>query len=170
VVHIGSNIPKSKLFRFENYWVEHPGFLECVSLHWHHSPVFGNVAQNLSSKLKHVRAGLKIWSKNISNLNRLIYNCNWVLLLMDGLEDQRALSHIESVFRTLVKSHLATLLDSKRAYWKQRNTVRWVNLGDENSSFFHTMATISHKKNFIVNLTKPDGTTVTDHEQKANLL
>jgi hypothetical protein len=48
--------------------------------------------------------------------------------------------------------------------------VRWVNLGDENSSFFHTMATISHKKNFIVNLTKPDGTTVTDHEQKANLL
>jgi hypothetical protein len=89
---------------------------------------------------------------------------------MDGLEDQRALSHIESVFRTLVKSHLATLLDSKRAYWKQRNTVRWVNLGDENSNFFHTMATISHKKNFIVNLTKPDGTTVTDHEQKANLL
>lgn len=33
VIHIGSNIPKSILFRFENYWAEHPGFLENVSLH-----------------------------------------------------------------------------------------------------------------------------------------
>lgn len=32
------------------------------------------------------------------------------------------------------------------------------------------MATINHKKNFIVSLTKTDGTTVSDHEQKANLL
>jgi len=33
VIHIGSDIPKSKLFRFENYWVEHPGFLDNVTLH-----------------------------------------------------------------------------------------------------------------------------------------
>lgn len=33
VLHIGSNIPKSSMFRFENFWVDHPGFLETVSLH-----------------------------------------------------------------------------------------------------------------------------------------
>ena len=43
-------------------------------------------------------------------------------------------------------------------------------MGDENSSFFHCMATISHEKKFIVSLIKPDGTSVTEHEQKANLL
>ena len=43
-------------------------------------------------------------------------------------------------------------------------------MGDENSSFFHCMATISHKKIFMVSLIKPDGTSVTEHEQKANLL
>lgn len=32
------------------------------------------------------------------------------------------------------------------------------------------MATISHKGNFIVSLLNPKGNTVTDHEQKANLL
>lgn len=77
---------------------------------------------------------------------------------------------MENSFRTLVKTHLASLLEAKRAYWKQRNTVRWVNLGDENIHFFHTMATISHKRNFIVSLTTTDGSILIEHEQKANLL
>lgn len=80
------------------------------------------------------------------------------------------LSNLEMAFRRLVKDHLASLLESKRLYWKQRNTVRWVKFGDENTSFFHTMATIAHKRNFIVSLTKPDGTALIDHDQKANLL
>ncbi|XP_066324011.1 uncharacterized protein [Miscanthus floridulus] len=32
-VIIRSSIPKSNMFRFENYWVDHPGFLETVELH-----------------------------------------------------------------------------------------------------------------------------------------
>jgi hypothetical protein len=51
-------------------------------------------------------------------------------------------------------------MESKRIYWRQRNTVRWINLG----------ATIAHKRNFIVSLTQSDGSLVMDHEQKANLL
>jgi len=90
----------------------------------------------MSAKFKQVRAGLKIWSKKLSNLSKLIYNYNWVLLLLDGLEDQRELSRQETTFRALVKSHLATLLEAKRVYWKQRNSVRWVKLGDENTHFF----------------------------------
>ena len=69
-----------------------------------------------------------------------------------------------------MKNHLASLLEAKRVYWKQRNSVRWVKLGDENTHFFHTMATISHKRNFIVSLTNADGSIVLDHEQKAKLL
>lgn len=34
---------------------------------------------------------------------------------------------------------------------------------------FHSLATISHKRNFIVSLTAGDGTIVSEHEQKANL-
>ena len=124
----------------------------------------------MSAKFKQVRAGLKIWSKKLSNLSKLIYNYNWVLLLLDGLEDQRELSRLERAFRALVKSHLATLLEAKRVYWKQRNSVRWVKLGDENTHFFHTMATIAHKRNFIVSLANTDGSIITDHEQKANML
>jgi hypothetical protein len=87
---------------------------------------------------------------------------------LDGLKDQRNLSSLETAFRKLVKTHLAGLLESKRKYWKQRNTVRWVKFGDENIQFFHTMATIAHK-NFIVTLSDSDGNLITDHEQKPNL-
>lgn len=31
VVHIGSKITKSNFFRFENFWVDHPGFLDTIS-------------------------------------------------------------------------------------------------------------------------------------------
>lgn len=170
VIHIGSKIPKSRIFIFENFWVNHPDFLDTVSLHWNNTPFFANAAKNISTKMKHVRTGLRSQSKNLSKLNRLIYNCNWVLLLMDGLEDQRPLSRLETAFRRLVKSHLSSLLESKRAYWRQRNTVRQVTMGDENTSFFHTMTTIAHKRNFIVTLTKADGSTISDHDQKAHLI
>jgi hypothetical protein len=158
------------MFRFENYWVNHPGFMDTVSLHWNNAPFFANAARNLSGNFKQVRAGLKSWSKKLSKLSKLIYNSNWVLLLMDGLEDQRPLSTLENSFRSLVKTHLAALMESKRIYWKQRNIARWINLGDENTHFFHTIATIAHKRNFIVSLAQSDGTLVMDHEQKANLL
>jgi hypothetical protein len=124
VLHIGTHIPKGCMFRFEIFWVEHPSFMDVVKLHWDNSPVYANAAKNLSRKLKQVRTGLRKWSKSLSNLNRLIYNYNWVLLLLDGLEDQRHLSRLENSFRRLVKHHLSQLLDSKRKYWKQRNTIR----------------------------------------------
>lgn len=111
VLHIRTKIPKSMIFCFEKYQANHPGFLETEALHWNNSPVFSDAAKNLCSKLKHVRSGLRNQSKKFSNLNKLINNCNWVLLLMDGLEDQRALSRLESAFRDLVKSHLASLLE-----------------------------------------------------------
>jgi hypothetical protein len=133
-------------------------------------PPFFHAARHLSVKFKQVRAGLKKWSKNLSNLSKLIYNCNWVLLLLDGLEDQRLLSRLETSFRKLVKLYLSNLLESRRIYWKQRNTMRWVKLAYENTQFFYTVATIAHKKNFIVALSNAEGNSIVDHEQKANLL
>jgi hypothetical protein len=74
--------------------------------------------------------------KSLSILSKLIYNYNWVLLLLDGLEDQRPHSRLESTFRRLVKQHLASLLEYNRVYWKHRNSFRWVKLADENTQFF----------------------------------
>jgi len=167
---VGTNIPKSKIFIFENYWTEHPSFFDTVSTHWNNSPVYANAAKNLTSKLKHVRTGLRKWSKNFSKLNKLIYNSNWVLLLLDGLEDQRPLSWLETAFGGLVKSHLASLLESKRAYWKQRNTVNRIKYGDECTKYFHSMATVSYRRNLIAQIQDDYEVCLIHHEDKANHL
>lgn len=118
VINIGTAIPRAALFRFENYWTEFNSFQVVVELHWNTSPYFANAAKTLNSKFKQVRAGLKRWSKSLSNLSRLIHNCDFVLAMLDGLEDQRPLSNHERIFRVIVKQHLANLLEAQRIYWK----------------------------------------------------
>jgi hypothetical protein len=133
VVNTGTSVPKAKISRFENYWMDFPDFLSIVDLHWNTSTYFANAAQTLNAKFQQVRVGLKAWNKELSKLSKLINNSNFVLALLDGFEDQRPLSNMERAFRSLVKHHLAKLLEAIRIYWKQRNTARWVKIWDENT-------------------------------------
>lgn len=66
-------------------------FFKTIELHWNNAPFFANAAKSLSQRLKQVRLGLKNWSKGFSNINILLHNSNWVLLLLDGLGEQGTL-------------------------------------------------------------------------------
>lgn len=49
---IGTVIPKSSWFHFENYWTEFPGFSDMMELHWHNNPFFfANMVITISRKL-----------------------------------------------------------------------------------------------------------------------
>lgn len=124
VVKIGTTIPKANVFRLENYWIYFPGFLDVVSLHWNIAPYCANAATTLNAKFKQVRLGLRKWSKEFSRLGRLIHNCNYVMALLDGLEEQRLLAVIERSFRRLVKQHLAKLLEAKKEYIGNKETLQ----------------------------------------------
>jgi hypothetical protein len=67
-VMISTCIPKASLFWFENFWVEQNDFQEIVSDCWMNTPVLNDAAKNISSKFKALRARLKHWSRNLSNL------------------------------------------------------------------------------------------------------
>jgi hypothetical protein len=149
VVSVGTMIPKAKVFRFENYWTRLPGFLDKVQSIWDiQCP--GDSAKCLSAKLKLLRKGFKKWSMSFSVLQGLIDNCNDVILLLDGYEEQRALHVSEWNFRNIVKNKLQQLLLCKQDFWRKRCTARWVRLGDENTTFFHSMATIRYRKNSMI--------------------
>jgi hypothetical protein len=91
-VMIGTKIPNSNLFRFENFWPQHPRFIEAVqkglAAQVRNQRDFASI---LAGKLKNVRYELKTWSKNLSNLSRLINNCNKVIFFFDSLEARRPL-------------------------------------------------------------------------------
>lgn len=115
-VSIGTNIPRSNIFRFMNFWVEHARFLDTVSSHWVQPTFTTSATRSISVKLKKLRSALKVWSQSLSNLSLLIANCNKVTLFLDVLEDRRPLFNPEANLRLLVKHQLATLLHYKNLY------------------------------------------------------
>lgn len=126
-------------------------------------------AQKVSVKLKRLRSKLKAWDKNKSNLARLIQNCNIVIVFLDDLEDMRGLYLPEQNFRRIIQGHLQDLLKYQQIYWKQRFTTKMMKLGDDNTKFFHAMATENYRRNSIAQVVDVDGRVVTDHEGKAFL-
>ena len=63
VVSIDTTIPADTVFRFENFWVDMPGFMDCVMKSWN-SPVFSDLSASavLTRKFMRLRSDLKIWS------------------------------------------------------------------------------------------------------------
>lgn len=61
VVTIKTSIPKSNLFRFENYWVELDGFMECVKESWQKPSRKSHITAVIADKFKALRMALKKW-------------------------------------------------------------------------------------------------------------
>lgn len=123
-ISIETSVPKSNIFRFENYWISIPGFRDIVQHCWA-IPVRGsNQAVILNAKLKNLRRGIKAWSNRLSNLHTLISKCNEILTMIDALEEERPLALQEWNFRTILKDHILKLLSYKNEFWKKRCTIR----------------------------------------------
>jgi hypothetical protein len=91
--------------------------------------------------------------------------------MLDGIEDQRALSIMEQNFRRILKKHTSKLLDAKIIYWKkQSKKSNGANLVIKNSKFFHTVATQSYMKNLITSIKQDDGNYITNHDHKATII
>ena len=170
-IMIGTSIPKSTVFRFENFWPAHLGFLETVQANWS-SPgqPSGNSASTLAQKFKALRHSLKHWSRKLSNLTALIENCNKVIFYLDSFEECRSLVLMEWNLRKIIRVKLLQLLRYKNIYWRKRHTVNRIRLGDECTKYFHAMATLTYRRNSISQLRDDSGFFVSDHESKAALL
>jgi hypothetical protein len=79
VVSISTVIPKAKIFRFENMWIDQPGFLDLVDKTWKQPVKPGPIASVLTAKFKNVRYALKKWGRNLSQIKDLIEKCNKVI-------------------------------------------------------------------------------------------
>lgn len=117
----------------------------------------------ISRKFKLLRQDLKRWSKSLSYIKRLTLECSKVILHFDHLEELRPLTTPEFNFRKIVKLHHEELLRIHYIYWKQRCTIRYIKVGEENSKFFHAMASERMWRNSIASLKVDDGTPVSDH-------
>jgi hypothetical protein len=77
---------------------------------------------------------------------------------------------VEKNFRRIVEIHTRKMLEAKRIYWKSRAKIKWAKLGDENTKFFHTVATQQYRRNIITSLKASDGTDIYNHDNKASII
>jgi hypothetical protein len=133
VVTIGTAIPKAKIIRFENYWVDMPGFASCVRGSWDKKSLKHHSSAILVDKLKTLRYELKHWQTSLSTIKIVIQKCNKVILILDTLEEHRPLFRAEFNFRKIVKLHLDELLLAECNYWRKHCTIRWIKQGEDNT-------------------------------------
>lgn len=91
-------------------------------------------------------------------------------MFLDILEEFRDHTLEEWNFKALIKEQLESLLSQQKTYWQQRGAIKRVKFGDECTAFFHANASIRHRNNTITMIKDDNGSEVTDHEAKANLL
>jgi hypothetical protein len=136
IISIDTKIPRAKIFRFENFWMRHDGFKDIVK-NCREVPIpHMNSAKKINAKFKNLRRALKIWAKILPCFKNLIKKVNETIELLDIFEELRPLSTEEWNLRDLLKSHVLTLLQNQKVYWKQRGKIKWVKHGNENTRFF----------------------------------
>jgi hypothetical protein len=71
-VQIGTTIPKAKIFRFENFWVDQPGFIDVVQSVWQSKVRANNSATRVMAKFRLLIRALKKWAMGWSKLKEMV--------------------------------------------------------------------------------------------------
>ena len=170
LISINTPIPRGKVFRFENYLMEHEHFMSIVQHGWS-LPTFKNDSTKIiTAKFKNLRRVIKAWQAQLSSLKAAISNVKLILSFMGYLEEFGDLTLFDWNFKEILEDKLISLLRQHKIYWKQRGTLKWVTKRDAGTKFFHANATIRHRKNLITCLENSGGNMVTSHNDKAHIL
>lgn len=138
-----------KPFKYFNFWFDHKNFLQWVEDGWR-TKVDGFSMFRFYSKLKSTKIVLKV--KNRKCFGGL------------GLKVKQARANLEYAQADFIASwgsancqvkekeclHLLTsLLSAEENFLKQKSRVKWLNLGDGNTSFFHNSVKARNSSNLI---------------------
>jgi hypothetical protein len=113
---------------------------------------------------KKQKSGKKSLQPDRSHLN----NAKKALDLMDWIEEQMSLSHLEAIFRNLVKREISCLIYLVAITARQIGKVNWCILGDEDSNFYHSRASTRLRSNLIKSV-ESDGTRFFTHKEKERI-
>ena len=116
LISIKTTIPKVKIFRFENYLMEHEQFLNIVQHGWSLPTFQSDSGKVITVKFKNLRRVIRAWQSQLSNLKANIANVKLVLSFLGLLEEFRDLSLQEWNFRHILEQRLISLLKQQKIY------------------------------------------------------
>jgi hypothetical protein len=148
-IEISTNIPIAQNFCYCNNWPLKPDFKELVTSSWSSTPPKNDAIGTLVARIKILRQKAKIWKKSLRPDRSHLNNAKKALDLMDWIEEQRRLSHTETIFRNIVKRKIFSLIHLVAIAARRIGKVNWCILGDKDSSFYHSRASTRLRSNLI---------------------
>ncbi|XP_043725957.1 uncharacterized protein LOC122672561 [Telopea speciosissima] len=164
-----------KPFKYFDMWSSHPTFLATVKDAWD-KPVqaFSSPLIAFARKLRNVKEALKDWNTNtFGNISQQVQDCKDKLSTIQ-LQIQSDILNCQLAANEKVASQdLSVLLSQEESFLRQKARIKWLELGDSNSAYFHRSLKSRTNVNSILQLAGPDGspvTTVKDIKDMALLL
>jgi hypothetical protein len=104
IIQIGTMIPKSNIFRFQEYWLQFDGFKEIVEENWVNRGVYRNCAQDLVARFKSLRHGIKNGVSTFQISLLLLITAAMLLLFWMGLRNRKIYLPLRKISEKLLKS------------------------------------------------------------------
>jgi hypothetical protein len=92
-----------------------------------------------------------------------------LISFLDHTKESHSLSFQEFTLRRIIISSLQRTIREKVAFWRQRSKIKFTIDGDENTKYFHALATSRYMKNKIAVL-EVNGTEFSSHDHKMQIL
>ncbi|XP_024004038.1 uncharacterized protein LOC112081511 [Eutrema salsugineum] len=163
-LEISLPVAGSKPYKFFNYLVSHPDFLETVAHAWSVTP---SVDHNLSSilfKQKSLRVGLESLDKdNFSDIQKRVSEAS-ALVSSAPLISLQCPCSIHFLQERQVIDKLNMLKGIEEKYFKQKSRINWLASGDQNSDYFHKVCKTRNAYNSVLSLAGLDGQIVSTAE------
>jgi hypothetical protein len=108
------------------------------------------MARNLEQIYKQVRKVLTSWAQHkYHGLKHMMQRTKHIIRKLDTTEEKCDLNTIELRLRIDLRSHAYNLAHIQQAKWKQCASVNWLQKGDQNTKYFHAIASAKRTANFI---------------------
>ncbi|XP_050233132.1 uncharacterized protein LOC126681628 [Mercurialis annua] len=138
-----------KPFRSINAWWDNADFEKFVSSSWNLLSSLGK-NQNLVYKLKIFRQLIKEWNLNVfGNQSKHITELSNLINSLETAQDTRVLNNSELEQLVSWKNELWKAEQHMDSIWAQKSRINWYLKGDRNTKFYHSVASVHYRSNFI---------------------
>ncbi|KAJ1692316.1 hypothetical protein LUZ63_009014 [Rhynchospora breviuscula] len=143
-----------KPFKFERFWLLNQHCALITKETWEGYNTGTNVLENFNTKSLQLHRELRSWHRtNLSYPNVLLHNAKTLLGVFDIVEELRVLTPLEFSVRLALRERAFFLANFLEIRWHQRARTRWIQCGDLNTRYFHSVATSKMRNKAITNLT-----------------
>ncbi|KAL0289913.1 UNVERIFIED_CONTAM: LINE-1 reverse transcriptase [Sesamum radiatum] len=129
---------KPSSFRFQNMWLHHHSFLQTVKQSWE-LPTEGYGMYKLQQKLYRIKELLKKWNREtFGNVFSTVQQAK-----QEATEVERKFDRDppETILIALNKSNAVIVhaLTMEAEYWRQKSNCKWLEAGERNTKYFHSL-------------------------------